>query len=327
MNKFEIIEKLNDIYLQRQQKSSAEHKERVDEVCTNHPDLQEALEERHAAILMRIKSNIGSMDKPQNDMRSLMEEKNQKIKALLVKYGYPEDYLQPQFFCPICKDEGKIYTPQTRECDCYIEAFKQLQYESMGFSKTEKQSFADFSLEVYSEEVLANIHKSQRAYMQDIYQYILQYAKEFPNNTKTTNNLVFIGKSGLGKTFFMHAIANEVLHTRKNIQFITAFKWFEMAKNSYFGNNVEVYNDLLQTDLLMIDDLGTEPLNENITIPQLFNLINERHNRGLHTILSTNLDANELRNRYTERITSRFEDRRFTTILRFLGNDVRRNIK
>ena len=82
---------------------------------------------------------------------------------------------------------------------------------------------------------------------------------------------------------------------------------------------------LMDTDVLMIDDMGVEPLMENITIVQWFNLINERQLRGKGTVISTNLNVEELRRRYTERITSRLLDGKQCMILQFLGDDVRRN--
>ena len=78
-------------------------------------------------------------------------------------------------------------------------------------------------------------------------------------------------------------------------------------------------------DVLMIDDMGVEPLMENITIVQWFNLINERQLRGKGTVISTNLNVEELRRRYTERITSRLLDGKQCMLLQFLGDDVRRN--
>ena len=75
----------------------------------------------------------------------------------------------------------------------------------------------------------------------------------------------------------------------------------------------------------MIDDMGVEPLMENITIVQWFNLINERQLRGKGPVISTNLNVEELRRRYTERITSRLLDGKQCMLLQFLGDDVRRN--
>ncbi len=325
MNRLEILEKLNDIYAKRKQESIQNNKARVAEV-SQHKELEDAIIDRHSTILFNIKNAVTNKGNNTVDLRTEMELKNAEIRRLLVKYGYPEDYLQPVYHCPICKDEGKLYTPTTRECSCFIEEYNKINFVNSGFSIMENQRFSDYNPSVYSTDKLPGSNMSQREYMQKIFEYLQTYTKEFPNNTTTTRNLLFTGKSGLGKTFFMSAIANELLGKHKIVQCMTAYKWFEMAKRAYFSEDDIEYENVLNADLLMIDDMGTEPLNENITVPQLFNVINERHNKGLHTILSTNLEMVKFGQRYTERITSRFEDGRFSTIIPFLGEDVRKNI-
>ena len=76
-------------------------------------------------------------------------------------------------------------------------------------------------------------------------------------------------------------------------------------------------------EVLMIDDLGSEPLMQNVTVEQLFNLLNERQNRNLATVISTNLDMAKFRERYTERIASRLRDSRCCKVLNLLGRDIR----
>jgi len=325
MNRSEILEKLNDIFAQRKQESILKHRKRVAEV-SRHPELEAAIIDRHSTILFNIKNAIGREQQSGTDLRQAMEEKNANIRRLLVKYGYPEDYLEPVYHCAICKDEGKVYTPGAKECSCYVEEYNRLNFAQSGFSQRERQRFADYNPDLYSTEKLPGREFSQRDYMQKICDHLKLYVSEFPDNKRTTRNLLFTGKSGLGKTFFMGAIANELLSKRRIVQCVTAYKWFEMAKKAYFGEDSASYENLLSADLLMIDDMGTEPLHENITVPQLFNVINERHNRGLHTILSTNLEMVKFAERYTERVTSRFEDRRFATIIHFLGEDLRRSM-
>ncbi len=75
--------------------------------------------------------------------------------------------------------------------------------------------------------------------------------------------------------------------------------------------------------LLLIDDLGTEPLWENITLEQLFALIEYRMTHNKSTVFSTNLTLENLRERYTRRILSRLLDQRLSLVLQFQGQDVR----
>ena len=77
---------------------------------------------------------------------------------------------------------------------------------------------------------------------------------------------------------------------------------------------------ILDCDLLIIDDLGTELIN-TFTVSQLFYCVNERLNRQKGTIISTNLSLNRLRDEFTERVTSRILSQ--YRILPLLGEDLR----
>ena len=101
------------------------------------------------------------------------------------------------------------------------------------------------------------------------------------------------------------------------------YRMIEILRKSYFDQD-EGSSDLLDTQVLMIDDLGSEPLMQNVTVEQLFNLLNERQNKGLSTVVSTNLNLVEFRDRYTERIASRLTDARYCMVLSLLGKDIRK---
>ena len=150
-----------------------------------------------------------------------------------------------------------------------------------------------------------------------------QYDEKYPS--AATMDLLLMGQSGLGKTYLMHAIAKRLLERGFNVMMISAYRFLDVARRAYFSGKQEEMDTLMDTDVLMIDDMGVEPLMENITIVQWFNLINERQLRGKGTVISTNLNVEELRRRYTERITSRLLDGKQCMLLQFLGDDVRRN--
>ena len=126
----------------------------------------------------------------------------------------------------------------------------------------------------------------------------------------------------------MHSIGHFILdrNPQAKVLYVTSETFTNELINSIQNNkNEEFRNKYRNIDVLMIDDMGVEPLMENITIVQWFNLINERQLRGKGTVISTNLNVEELRRRYTERITSRLMDGKQCMLLQFLGDDVRRN--
>jgi DNA replication protein DnaC len=175
---------------------------------------------------------------------------------------------------------------------------------------------------VFSAEKLPGKTYSQRELMTVIRKTCESYADSYPN--VPVKDMLLMGQSGLGKTYLMHAMAKRLIQRGQNVLLISAYKFLDVARKAYMSGNVEELDTLMDADVLMIDDMGVEPLMENITIPQWFNLINERQLRGKGTILSTNLMEDELRRRYTERIASRLMNNTQCRLVQFAGEDVRR---
>ena len=131
------------------------------------------------------------------------------------------------------------------------------------------------------------------------------------------------GGSGLGKTFLLRSMANRLIEHDQNVLIVSAYTFLQLARKSFFEGDSGM-KELTDVPVLMLDDLGSEPLMQNITIEQLYFLVNERQNRGLSTIISTNLTLPELRERYTERIVSRMTDPKHCIVLTLAGQDLRK---
>ena len=131
-----------------------------------------------------------------------------------------------------------------------------------------------------------------------------------------------------GKTFMSNCIANELLKKGKTVLYQTAPVLlesvidFKLNKNKNSGDNI--LKSVLETDLLIIDDLGTETLN-SMKLSELFTIINTRilnlNNRITKTIISTNLGINDIFANYQDRIGSRIAG--FYDIYYFFGEDLR----
>jgi DNA replication protein DnaC len=136
-------------------------------------------------------------------------------------------------------------------------------------------------------------------------------------------NLLLFGPSGLGKTYLLKSIAQRAGEHGYETMAFTANALLNHIRESYFARGEEVAQPYYDVPLLLIDDLGTEPLWENITLEQLFNLIAYRMENRKHTVFSTNLSLEDLKKRYTPRIYSRLMDRKLSHILQFQGQDIR----
>jgi DNA replication protein len=249
-----------------------------------------------------------------------MEALSANIRTRLTEAGFPSDYLAPVYRCSVCRDTGRVGEPVKEYCDCFRKAYQRLLQREIGLSDNDRECFDHFDLSLFSDETLPGEAYSQRTLMEMLRDDCRDWADRFPDNR--CRDLLLTGQSGLGKTFLLRAMARRLIERDVNVLMISAYRMIETLRKSYFEND-EGAAELLEVPVLMIDDLGSEPLMQNVTIEQLFNLINERQNRGLSTVISTNLDLAKFRERYTERIASRLTDSRRCMVMTLKGRDIR----
>lgn len=150
--------------------------------------------------------------------------------------------------------------------------------------------------------------------LKKIYSVLTDYCGKFPG--VKTPNLVFSGATGTGKTFTAKIIADDLSNRGFFVHMTTAFAMVNAFRKFDF-------DDLLECDLLVIDDLGTEPVIKNITLENLYNILNERILRGRAFIITTNLSPSGLIQKYDQRIASRILSKETSTIIEFKGDDLR----
>jgi DNA replication protein DnaC len=232
-------------------------------------------------------------------------------KELLVSRGYDADATEPQYECPLCQDTGAV---GIQMCACMKKALIEMEYQTSGLGELMKtQSFDTFDLKYYLIDQEAYACASR----------VLEAAKEYAQNfeVKTSDHLLFMGNTGLGKTHLCTAIAKEVIDNGYHVIYETAQDFFETMSEAQFGNGEKPdTRKYFDCDLLILDDLGTELTNQ-FTISCLYNLINTRLNRHMPMILNTNLEQDEIAQRYSDRIASRIFGM-FRPFL-FLGMDIR----
>ena len=240
----------------------------------------------------------------------------QRRAEVLIRNGFPADYTAPRYECKSCGDTGYI---DYKMCDCMRKKLILAGYESSGISTLMRsQSFENFSLDYYKADRMTYL----------LMQSNLERAKEYAGSfhPAKSENLAMFGGTGLGKTHLSTAIAREVIEGGWDVVYVSCVDMFADYEAQRFGNSTGTptgadlsrYTDC---DLLIIDDLGTELTNQ-FTTSCLYGLLNTRLNRHLPVILSTNLETDEFRKRYWDRITSRVLGN--FTIMPFKGTDIRR---
>ena len=314
-----VIAKANSMLEKRRAKAERIQLAKHLEVTSKIPQISE-LEALLSQTGLEVVKAIG-MGKDADEYIKNLSEHNlavqAKIKELLTANGYSEDYLKTPYTCSVCNDTGfnGIYF-----CECRKQLIKELASgELASVSKSAVCTFNSFRLDYYPSPVDPSLGLSPQKRMGDIMNYCKCYAEDFDTQSES---LYMHGATGLGKTHLSLAIANEVIAKGYNVIYDTAqniFSSLEKEKFSYSNSN-EREAEILDCDLLIIDDLGSEFVT-NFTTAALYNIINTRINRSKPVIISTNLTEDELEAKYTQRVTSRIIGN-YVSLL-FLGKDIR----
>lgn len=255
----------------------------------------------------------------------LIKEKNKFLKDLVKD----SNFLKPHFECKTCKDTGYVEKDGiSTMCNCLKQQIFNTYYNKSNIGNLEKENFKKFNTNLFSNEKNPEIYKSKLSPRENI-ETIKEKAQNFIQNFNDPGekNLLFTGNTGLGKTFMTNCIASEFLSNGKTVLYQTAPVMFDEIIDAKFGkenSKFDLIHNILTTDLLIIDDLGTERTSE-LYLTELFTIINTRllnqNNKITKTIISTNLRPDEIEKIYTTRISSRIAG--YYRILRFFGEDLR----
>lgn len=224
----------------------------------------------------------------------------------------------PQYFCPICQDNG-IINDQICQClaDCILETAS---LESDFKNKALEQRFDNFDLNLYSEKTLKEGGLSPRQNAKKIFESMSWYTDNF---SRIKTSLLFTGPPGIGKTFTSNCITNALMAKGYSIIYITAAHLISTVQDQLFRDSksqFEVFRPFSLCDLLIIDDLGAEYIND-YGQRQLYEVIDERLNNQQNMIISTNLSVEKIREIYDERLSSRITGN--FNVYPFFGDDIR----
>jgi len=244
---------------------------------------------------------------------ALQEER----RVLLAERNLTPEDLMPKYNCPVCSDEGYL---DGKMCECLKLMIKQCAYERLNTSiPLAGYTFSLFSLDYYDAEPDSR-SLSPRKRMEGTYQYCRQYAREFQPHS---DSILMQGATGLGKTHLSLAIANEVIGKGYGVIYGSIQNLTSQMEKEKFGRAYQpedTMESLLNCDLLILDDLGTEFLTSFVG-SAIHTIVNTRLLREKPTIISTNLSPGELEERYGERIVSRMIGG--YQVLFYTGSDVR----
>lgn len=308
-------------YGQQQFKNRHEQENRIAEVYRKIPvikELDDAISTRAVASARRLLEGDKDVLK---ELRSEIADLREQKSVLLRSAGFSPDYMEMRYRCRDCKDTG--YGDGVK-CHCFRQAeMKYLYAQSNIEGIVAVENFDTFSFVYFDDtRVIPVLNRTVKQYMEQVTETCKSFVRNF---SADHGNLLFTGPTGVGKTFLTNCIAKELIDKYYSVIYLSANDLFEVFSKNRFDYQDEddmkgMYQYILDCDLLIIDDLGTE-LNNSFTSSELFYCINERLNSSKSTIISTNHPMNELRDRYTERVTSRLISR--YTVIPLYGDDIR----
>lgn len=257
-------------------------------------------------------NNTALLDEARAHNKALQEERQ-----TLLQQHFPSDYLDESPVCPHCSGTGYL---GSNMCRCLADLCREEQQKDISILSSGSNNFARFRTDVYPTKVDPRLGSSPRDLMQVNLDYARQFAYRF---TPDCGNLLFVGGTGLGKTFLSSCIAKTVSDRGYGVVYESAGKLFSVLESAKFNateENIRSAAKYSDCDLLILDDLGTEMPGQFVT-SALYALINDRMLSKKSTIISTNLLMGELSKRYNPQIASRLQGEYH--MLTFMGEDIR----
>ena len=319
----EALRELKDELSRERARREQDAEMETNRIYTLYPDVEE-IDKEISLTALKTAYKITETGRTVEDVAKEMVDtlnklKNQK-KALIEKYGIPEDYTKPKYSCKNCSDTG---FKDGRMCLCLKKKIAEYVYSKSTISLLNKEdTFDKFTLDHYSDAVNPDLGVSPKMAANAVYIACKKFCDDFDTEKKS---LYIYGPTGVGKTFVTSCITNCLIQKGVAVLYHSAYRLFGFVDDYKFNrvpretHKIE-YDLIYDADLLIIDDLGTEFINSN-SQAVLFDILNTRYQTGKKTIISTNLSLAEIDGVYSERISSRIAGNYIT--LNLFGDDIR----
>lgn len=260
----------------------------------------------------KLPQNSAERKLSENELSSVTE----KLEEILQKNGLSGKDIKPKYYCKKCGDTGFI---DGKVCKCKLELIAKLRERALGESGNDVPTIYEVTSPLKDEQ-----QEKRYFILKDKLQKLCDV---FPKSD--LRSLVFIGKSGTGKTFLAKSIANTLEQKGFDVMTLSAFSLnnlFLKYHTSFDDSLAETFSYACNCDVLVIDDLGTEPIYRNVTKEYFTNILNERNAFGKMTIVTTNLSPDAIADTYDQRLASRLFDKNTSRTIPFDFDDLRKKI-
>ena len=263
------------IYNQRQFQDKYEQDQRREEVYQKVPQIRQIEDEISSQAVRCARKLLDGDTNAKEELKQHIEDLREQKEVLLSAFGFPADYMEMHYACPECQDTGYV---DGRKCRCFKKEEIRLLYSQSNIEEVLlRENFDSFSYEYYDDRVvIPEIQMTVADYMRQVHTWCKEYVENFE---KKGGNLIFTGSTGVGKTFLTNCIAKALIDQYQSVIYLSSNDLFDVFSKNKFHYDTEeemkdMYQYILDCDLLIIDDLGTE-LNNTFVSSQLFYCIIE----------------------------------------------------
>lgn len=246
-------------------------------------------------------------EKPVDTLQKQINGVEKEIAEFLQNNGVSINILEENYLCPICKDTGII---NGKLCVCAEKERVNLVLEENPSLKTVPDKLKNIDFSFYK-----TLSKNYKKYVDFIEKYFLFGDKSF---------LIISGGAGVGKTYLAYTALKQALLSGVSVKILDSIKLNKKFLDYHcaaLSDKQIIWEEIISSDILLIDDLGAEQLFNNVTLPYLYELLVDRMNKK--TIFTTNLDLPNLEIKYGQRLFSRFCDVRNSAFLPINAPDFR----
>ena len=312
------IRNILEEYTLRRQSEERRINALLNKLMEENPDFRKARQEYSSA---RAQAAIKRLDGGREDVAKAQSAYNKSLASACRKSSIDEKELEIQYICDNCKDTGYTGDKEKSLCKCVVNRITETSLASRNLQSG--ATFDNFDENVFPDDEKTDSEgRTQRGHMLHIKDRAVNWCSTFPETNRLQT--IFAGATGVGKSFIAGCIASDLLKRGYSVVNTTAGGINDAMLKIINDRDNSVMGLFKSCDLLVIDDLGVEPMIKNITIETLYDIIEHRLSNKKHTIFCTNLSLPMIEERYGARVFSRISSTKNTAFMQVQGKDIRR---
>lgn len=248
-------------------------------------------------------------------LRKELENAESNLQEVIKNLGLTQEIFNVQYDCKTCNDTGFVNNIM---CKCFKDKLNQKLLQESGLNFKQLPSFENVDFSIFG-----NNEKNMKTF----YDKMKKFSQSASPSVK--NNILIYGHTGVGKTYLVECMANNAINNQVYTVYVSAYELSRDFLKHAFAKLEEknaILEKYLDAEILIIDDLGSETVYNNITEEYMYLIINERQFKNKKTVITTNITLQQIRDIYGERVFSRIADNRNSYLIEMKNKDLRLKI-